>query len=470
MFVGRQSEFIQIKNAITDTSKSQMIILYGRRRIGKSRLIKEAIKNEENILFFEGIEGEPTSVQLDQFLNDLSRQTKKVKLAAKNWREAFQGLEEIILTGRWIIFIDELPWLAVEKTSLIAELKLFWDRWSFKNPQLVLFLCGSVANFMVKHVVHSKALHNRKTLEIGLPPLTPQESALFIPQKGLREKALLYMCFGGVPKYLEQIDPKQSIEKNINRLCFTRNGFFVEEFETIFKEQFRSTRHYEAIVKVLSQGSCSLSDLSKKTQLEKGGGLKLYLNNLEIASFIKEYQTFSFGRSTGSKTKTYKLIDPFLVFYFHFIKPNKKIIQNNTNLDFFKSISQAKWNAFLGLQFERFCEDSLIIILKQLDINLMDVKNFGPFFQQKTLSDNGVQLDLVIELNNGNIHLLEFKYYEKPAGLDIAKEMQSKIDRLNLSPNITIEKTLITMNGITKDLHKAKYFDHILTLENLFPK
>lgn len=467
MFIGRQNELRQIEKALQDTSKAQLIILYGRRRIGKSRLIKESIRSEKKILFFEGLEGESTAVQLDQFLNDLSKQTKKVKLAAKSWREAFQGLEETILDGRWIIFIDELPWLAAEKSSLISELKLYWDRWSIQNPKLVLFLCGSVANFMVKHVVHSKALHNRKTLEICLPPLTPQESSLFIPKRGLREKALMYMCLGGVPKYLEQIDPKQSIEKNINRLCLTRHGFFVEEFETIFKEQFRSSRHYESIVKELSQGACSLSDLSKKTKLEKGGGLKLYLNNLERASFIKEYQTFSFGRTTGSKTKKYKLIDPFLTFYFHFIQPRKNIIQKNENSNLLESISQAKWNAFFGLQFERLCEDSFVLILKKLDIELHEVKNFGSYFQQRTLDHSGVQIDLVIELNDRTLHFLEFKYYDKPVGSSVAKDMEAKIQKLKLSANITIEKTLVTMNGVTKDLRDSKYFDHLLTLEDL---
>ncbi len=467
MFIGRHSELQQIEKALQDTSKAQMMILYGRRRIGKSRLIKEAIKNEKNILYFEGLEGESTSVQLDQFLNDLSKQTKKIKLAAKNWREAFQGLEDIVIDGRWIIFIDELPWLAAEKSSLISELKLFWDRWSIKNPKLVMFLCGSVANFMVKHVVHSKALHNRKTLEMCLPPLTPQESALFIPKKGLQEKALMYMCLGGVPKYLEQIDPQQSIEKNINRLCFMRHGFFVEEFETIFKEQFRSSRYYESIVKELSQGACNLSDLAKKTKLEKGGGLKFYLNNLERASFIKEYQTFSFGRTTGSKTKKYKLVDPFLTFYFHFIKPRKNIIQKNEGSNLVGSISQAKWNAFFGLQFERLCEDSFLMILKRLDIQLSEVKNFGSYFQQKTLDHSGIQMDLVIELNDGILHFLEFKYHEKPVGSSVAKEMEAKIQKLKLSKNITLEKTLIAMNGFTKDLRDSKYFDHLLTLEDL---
>jgi len=468
MFIGRDYELGQIKEKLRDTSRAQLIVLYGRRRVGKSRLIREAIKKEKNVLFFEGIEGEPTTIQIDQFLNDLSYQTKKLKLAAKNWREVFQGLEETIGTGRWIVFIDELPWLAAEKTSLISELKLYWDRWSTKNPKLVLFLCGSVANFMVKHVIHSKALHNRKTLEICLPPLGPKESSDFIKKCGLREKAVLYMCLGGIPKYLEQIDPKISIESNLNRLCFTKDGFFLTEFETLFKEQFRSIHYYEAIVKSLSNGPLNLSEISRITKLEKGGGLKNYLNNLERASFIKEYQTISFGKNSGVRTKTYKLIDPFLVFYFHFIEPNKKIIAKNKEYNLFESITNKNLSVYLGLQFERLCEDSLLVILKLINIKLTDLKNFGPFFQQKTNRGPGLQFDMVLELTNGSIHLLEFKFRETPAGVSMINEMKTKIERMNFSPNITIEKTLISMNGFTKELIKANYFDHLLTLKDLY--
>ncbi len=468
MFIGRSQELSLIKNHLYDRSRGQLIVLYGRRRVGKSRLVTQALKNEKNILSFEGIEGEPTSVQIDQFLNDLSKQTKRVKLAAKNWREVFLGLEETIIKGRWIIFIDELPWLAAEKTSLISDLKLYWDRWSQTNPKLVMILCGSVANFMIKHVIHSKALHNRKTLEICLPPLSPQESGEFISKRGFREKALLYMCLGGIPKYLEQIRGKDSVEHNLNRLCFVRNGFFVEEFETLFKEQFRSVRTYETIVKELSKGSANLSTLAKTTGLQKGGGLKQYLGNLERASFVRQYQTFSFGRHSGAKTKIFKLVDPFLVFYFNFIEPNKKIIEKNVGSNLFSDITKDRLSPFLGLQFERFCEDSLMKILEKLGLELREVKNFGPFFQQQTKSGEGVQFDMVLELRNGNLHILEFKYHQKPIGLGVVQQMKEKIQKMHFDPDRTIEKTLISASGFSKELIAEKYFDHLLTLSDFY--
>ena len=248
-----------------------------------------------------------------------------------------------------------------------------------------------------------------------------------------------------------------------------KNGFFLEEFETIFKEQFRSTRHYETIVKILSQGPANLSQLARATTLEKGGGLKLYLSNLEKASFVREYQTISFGRNSGVRTKTYKLIDPFLGFYFHFIQPNKKLIEKNNDKNLFEAITRNRLPIFFGLQFERLCEDSLLRLLKAVKLSLTDLKNFGPFFQQKTIVGQGVQFDMVLEQRNGIITLFEFKFQQKPTGATIVKETQSKIDRMNFPPHLTVEKGLISMSGFTPEVKKSKYFDHLLTLEDLYP-
>lgn len=178
------------------------------------------------VLYFEGIEGENTRVQIDLFLDDLAQQTGRVRLGAKTWSEVFQGVGELIDTGRWVLVFDEFPWMGAGRSSIVSHLKLHWDRWS-RNPDVTLFLCGSVASFMVRHVVHSKALHNRKTLEICLGPLSPAEVGQFVPARSLKEKAQLYMCLGGVPKYLEQVDHRWSVEQNLNRLTL-RVGTFLQ--------------------------------------------------------------------------------------------------------------------------------------------------------------------------------------------------------------------------------------------------
>jgi hypothetical protein len=276
------------------------------------------------------------------------------------------------------------------------------------------------------------------------------------------------MFLGGIPKYLEQIKPSVSIEKNINHLCLTRDGFFTNEFETLFKEQFRSIKYYEAIVRYLSHHSASISDIAKALKADRGGGFKAYLTNLVQANFIREYQSFSFIAGQKTKTIQYRLIDPFLNFYFWFIEPNRKVILLNSDKDLYSKIVLPKLPNYLGLQFEKFCEASLLTILKLIDIDVGDVQNFGPFFQQKTAQNPGVQIDMVIELRNGNFHFLEFKYREKPMGMEVIQEVAHKLEKLKIGGNYTVQKSLVTMNGTTKSVSDAGYFDYILNLSDFY--
>ena len=467
MFIGRRQEVSLIQSYLADRSKVQLIVIYGRRRVGKSTLIKESVKKENHVLFFEGIEGETTKVQIDQFLTDLSRQTGKVKLAAKNWREVFQGLSELIEKGRWVLVFDEFPWMAAGRSSLVSDLKLYWDRWSH-NKQLVLFLCGSVASFMTQHIVHSKALHNRKTLELCLHPLSPKESGKFIPQRSFHEKAALFMLLGGIPKYLEQINPRISVEKNINRLCFTAGGFFVNEYETLFKEQFRSIKTYQKIVEELAQTPLNLSDLSRKTKLPKGGGLQSHLENLIRAQFVRGYSPYTAKSRMRTRTKVYKLVDPFLIFYFRYIHHHRSLIEKNKEEDLFRSLVGPSLRQYFGFAFERLCEEAFDDIRKKLGLALADILNMGPYFQHRTTVQEGLQIDNLIRRRDGVWTMMEYKYSEKPIGLEVVHEVEQKIKRLHIPPSISVEKVCIASHGVTKPTQATGYFDAILTLKDLF--
>lgn len=466
MFIGRKYEMELIKDRLSDYSKAQLLIIYGRRRIGKSTLIKKSLEGRKNTLYFEGLQGESTNNQIDQFLSDLAKQTGRIKLAAKNWREAFQGLGEIINEGNWVVVFDEFPWMAVGRSKLVSDLKLYWDRWS-ENKKLTLFLCGSVSSFMIKYLVHSKALHNRKTLEMCLSPLSPSESGLFIKQRGLWEKAQLYMCLGGVPKYLEQINPKYSLEKNLNRLCFCSNGFFVNEFETLFKEQFRSIKTYQNIVEALAESPASLSELSRKTKIAKGGGLHEHLRHLIAAQFVREYSPFTVAHKKRARTKLYKLIDPFLIFYLRYIDKNKNMISMNTSENLFRSISGPSIEQYYGFAFERLCEDAFDNIRRKIHLDLTDILNMGPYFQRGVESGAGLQIDNLIMRRDNVWVIAEYKYTKKPIGNQIIDEVSKKIDKLPTPSYVSIEKILVSASGVTKPVVESGYFDHILTLSDI---
>lgn len=467
MFIGRWHELALLRERLGDRSKSQLIILYGRRRIGKSTLIANAVKHERRVLFFEGVQGARTQVQVDQFLRDLSRQTGRVRLDARTWREVFQGLGELLESGRWVLVFDEFPWMGAGRSQIVADLKLHWDRWS-KNPGVCLFLCGSVASFMTRHVVHSKALHNRKTLELCLGPLTPREAGGFIPQRGLFERAQLYMCLGGVPKYLEQINPRESLERNLNRQCFMPGGFFVEEYETLFKEQFRSLKVYESVVARLARGPGTLSELAHHAGVPKGGGFHSQLTNLVRAQFVREYVPVKLDGRVRRRTASYKLVDPFLIFYLRYIHPHRRNIQRNRKgEDLFRSIAGPTIQQYYGYAFERLCEDAMESILDPLGIGLADVVEMGPFFQQQRGGNEGVQLDWVIMRRDRVWSILEFKYRMSPVGMEVAHEVERKLQRLTTPAGITIEPVLVSAAGATRTLRESNYFTTIVTLNEM---
>ncbi len=467
MFIGRTHEIGLIRQRLADRSKAQLIVIYGRRRVGKSTLIREATKRERKVLLFEGIEGEQTAVQIEQFLDDLSRQTGRVRLRARNWREVFQGLGEIVERGRWVLVFDEFPWMGAGRSRIVSELKLYWDRWS-RNQEVCLILCGSVASFMTRHVVHSRALHNRKTLELCLPPLSPAESALFIPRRSAPEKAQMYMCLGGVPKYLEQIDPRRSLARNLNSLCFTSNGFFTEEYETLFKEQFRSLKVYQSIVESLSRHPASLSELSAKLKLPRGGGLKEQLHNLQRAQFVREYEPVPITGTRRARTRVYKLIDPFLLFYFRYIQPHRGIIRRNRRgEDLFHSIVAPTVHQYYGYAFERLNEDAMDRVLDRIGLGLADVEAMGPFFQQRRSESRGLQIDWLIMRRDGVWTMVEYKYHTAPVGTEAVSEVKQKLERLPIPDGISVEPVLISASGTTDAVKRSRYFAHVLGLHDL---
>ena len=467
MFIGREFELSLLRRHLQDRSRAQLIVLYGRRRIGKSTLIARAVESEPQVLFFEGIEGARKPVQIAQFLDDLASQTGRVRLAATNWRDVFRGLGELVQTGRWVLVFDEFPWLGAGRTQIVSELKLYWDRWA-RNPDLCLFLCGSVASFMTNHVLQSKALHNRKTLELCLGPLPPRAAGRFIDRRGTREKAQLYMCLGGVPKYLEQIDPSRSLAKNLNRLCFTAGGFFTEEYETLFKEQFQSLKVYQSVVESLARAPASLSELARQTGVVKGGGFGQQLDNLVRSQFVREYVPVSLSKSRRSRTSMYKLVDPFLIFYFRYIHANRDIIaRNRGEEDLYRAIAGPTIQQYFGYAFERLCEDAMQSILDRLEITLADIIEMGPYFQQQRRGLEGLQIDWLIVCRDSVWTLLEFKYSSAPQGLKIVHEVEQKIQRLDVPDEVSVEPVLVSAKGATLAVKKRRFFTSILELGDL---
>jgi uncharacterized protein len=474
MIYGREIESKIIQDAIK-SKKAELGVIFGRRRIGKSALLKSLMKTEES-LYFEGIKGLPLQKQIDHFLAQLAAQTGGLQVRAQNWTEAFEALTVHISTKKIYVVLDEFPWMASERKELVAILKYFWDNKWKSNHRLTMVLCGSVASFMVKHVVHSEALHNRKTFEIGLEPLPINESKKFFKNyRSINEIAEFLMVFGGVPKYLEQIDPKRSLSQNIDQLCLNKNGFFINEFETLFKEQFKVVKNYEAIVKLLCKQSMSKEQIAKALGQKPGGSLTSTLDNLEKAHFIKSFSPIDFKGSVKTKTKRYVLWDEWTRFYLTFMQTKISILKANKNQKLFEQLIGPKISNYMGLSFEKLCLKNIDQILSALKIELAELSYFGPYFKQgkrskksnKGSAEEGFQVDIMLMRKRNIITLIECKFTEQPVDSQVIKDFEKKITAMNIPKKYSVERVLISANGAIKSVHESEYFHEILTLEDL---
>ncbi|MBF0362115.1 MAG: AAA family ATPase [Oligoflexia bacterium] len=466
MFVGRDAE-IERLNSSFKLNKSQLMVVYGRRRIGKSEMLKRFCKNK-NHWFFDGLERQRTTAQIDNCMKVLSNALINEKFVSKikfkTWSEFFDFLTECIRKQKkkMIIVFDEFQWLACQQSHLPAYLKHYWDNyWKDLNVQIIL--CGSIASYMVKKVIRSKALYGRINLEIGLKGLKPHESRKMLNKRGELEVLQYLMVLGTIPKYLDDINQNKSLDENLNQLCFVSDGGYVDEIDKVFFSQFKETRNYKRIVELLSKGNYSLTEISKKLKIISGGGLRGYLDNLEKAGFIRSCTSID---NDGPKDKKFKLFDEFLIFHFKFIEPNLKIIKENESRNIFKTLVRSRWQPWLGIAFKTFCLKHALYLAERAGF-AEDVLSYAPYFAR---GENNFQIDLIFKRSNNIYVLCEIKFADDLITPTIITQIEKKCYELSkrLKSGVTIEKMLITTQGMNSALRSSRYFHHCLTLKDIF--
>jgi AAA+ ATPase superfamily predicted ATPase len=468
MFVGRREELAILKEAYA-SKKSEFVVIYGRRRIGKSSLIYKFAEGKPEILAFEALEGERKKAQIKHFTESLRRQTSDTVLSHVNfakWQEVFSYLTDRVISrssrkGKLILFFDEVQWMAAGRSNLISLLKYYWDnQWKQKNVMLIL--CGSIAAFMVRKVIRSKALYGRITAEILLKGLRPDEAALLFKKRRSTEEILKYLLvFGGVPKYLEEVNLNRSFNQNMNRLCFSRSGHMTHEVERIFYSQFRESQTYLRIVSLLKDRLSSFDQISKKLKMSSGGGLKLYLKNLEDAEIVRSYVPFS--RGVRSKFRKYTLADEYLLFYFKYVEPNLRTIQESNSRRLFETLTRESLDTWLGFAFERFCIKHAAYISRRMGFE-DEMLVASPYFEK---GDERFQIDLIYKRSDKVITVCEIKHRNVQVTTKVIPEVERKISRLKIPRGYSCEKALISVYGPNQALRDSGYFDHALTLDDI---
>jgi AAA+ ATPase superfamily predicted ATPase len=469
MFTGRTAELLLLEKAYA-SDKGELAVIYGRRRIGKSALVAQFLQGKPHAFSFEALEDDNTPAQLSHFTRRLARHLSEPLLEEtefKDWDRAFDYFTRNVLLPKndgkkYIIFLDELQWMAVGKSALVGLLKYYWDN-HWKQHPVMLILCGSVSSFMIRNVLRSKALYGRTTLEINLKGLQPAEAYALLGKKRSVEEVLKYLLvFGAVPKYLEQIDAHRSFNENMNSICFSKNSSMLSEADKIFHSQFRKPETYFRIIKLLANNLYSGKEVSRIAEIKSGGGLTSYIDNLINADLVIPYIPFS--KKQGAKSVKYAMNDEFLHFYLKYMKPNIRLIEQSRSSKIFETVTRTGFDAWLGFAFERFCHKhagSMAQIMGFAD----EVIQVGPLFGK---SDERFQIDLIYKRADKIVVVCEIKYSINDIPTTVIPEVQRKCALLKVPRGFTIQKSLISLYGPDKALTDSRYFDHTVTIKDIF--
>lgn len=475
VFVGRKTE-LTILNRFLRKKAASMIVVKGRRRIGKSRLIEEFAKKFKFYSFAGLAPNKNTTVQSqrDIFSRQLSEQTGLPEIQADDWDKLFYLLAEKIKKGRIILLFDEISWMGSKDSDFLGKIKNAWDQKFKKNSELIFVLCGSASSWIEENILSSTGFLGRVSHTLTLEELPLKDCSHFWRggSKNLSafEKFKILSITGGIPRYLEEIDPTVSAEENIRALCFRKGGILVDEFDHIFSNIFkRRSPLYREIVKTLVYGVKETSEISDELHVAMTGLLSDYLDELLVSGFIKRDYAWHIKTGHDAKLSKYRLSDNYLRYYLRYIeKYRAKIDRDAFEL---KSItSLPEWYTMMGLQFENLVLNNRHCIQQALGIRPEDVVNDNQFFQNPTSKQRGCQIDYLIQTKFDTLYVCEIKFSKHPVGLEVITEIQQKIDHLKRPKEFSCRPVLIHVNGVSEDVVDNDYFSAIIDMSVFLDK
>ncbi|MES2615245.1 MAG: ATP-binding protein [Bdellovibrionota bacterium] len=467
LFIGRHDEHKRLLELIEKKSAS-FIVVKGRRRIGKSRLIKEFSKSFQRCYSFIGLAPDKNTTakhQLDEFSRQISREFKTSAAHYDDWSDAFWAVGERVLTGKVLLFFDEISWMGSKDPTFLGKIKNLWDSQLKENSQLIFVVCGSASAWIEENILSNTGFVGRISMTLTLDELPLSDCSRFWPKNiSAYEKFKILSVTGGVPKYLEEINPKQSAEENIKKLCFTKGGFLVDEFEKIFSDIFaRKTEYYKKILPILSNGSKEQSEICSALKVNSHGRISEYLWELELAGFIRRDYTWNIKTGQDAELSRYRLSDNYLRFYLKYIEKNLTKINRNS-FELKSLISLPEWYSMMGFQFENLILNNRKSIHQSLGIYPEEIVCENPFFQRNTSRMTGCQIDYMIQTKFGTLYICEVKFSKSPIGTSVIHEVQEKIKALKFPKGFSCRPVLIHVNGVTEEVVESDYFAKIIDM------
>jgi len=474
--IGRERELRKLENLLA-SKRPEFLAVYGRRRIGKTHLIRKFFQDKGTYFEVSGTHGASKQEQLRRFKIAL-RTTFSGEYSFKEWDEAFDALYQAIKTAdsskKCIIFLDELPWFASPKSGFLSALDHFWNLYLSKIPNIILVICGSAAHWMIKKIIRNKGgLHNRLTDKIQLEPFTLNETEKYLQFQGVeldrKQISELYMAFGGVANYLDKIPQGQSATQIIGKKCFDPQSFLFDEFKNLYESLFENSHKHISIIRTLAQksrGGLTLSELLKATNMTSGGSSSTILEELEEAGFVISQPAYG----KRSKERTYRLIDEYSLFYLRWIEP---LPRNSIDPMYWsKQYGTPTWHEWAGHAFENLCLKHTHAIKHTLGIS--GILTTESYFSHRpsTPQEKGGEIDLVIDRSDACVNLCELKFTNDVFTIDkhyaLTLENKRYVFREQTHTKKALFTTLITTYGLTKNIHASSVTD--VVLDDLFYK
>ncbi|MBI2343687.1 MAG: ATP-binding protein [Deltaproteobacteria bacterium] len=469
-FVGRKDELEGLRTLTQKTSAS-LVVIKGRRRIGKSRLGEEFSRFFQQAFFFSGLpptQGMTAQHQRDEFLRKMHHY-RIPSLGSRDWGDLLEAVSQRCRKGRILVVFDEISWMGMKDPAFLGKLKTVWDVDFKKNQGLVLILSGSQSTWIEKNILSSSGFVGRISHILTLEELSLPECNQFWFQQKSRvsayEKLKILSVTGGVPRYLEELQPQHSAEANLRRLCFRPEGLLFNEFEQVFSDLFsRRSNKYTQIVKILCEKKASVETITKALGRKKGGDISQYLDDLCKTGFVTRDYTWDIKHASPSKLSRYRLSDNYVRFYLKYIEPaQKKILRGAVGA------LPPSWISIMGLQFENLVlgRKNRPLLFEHLGIDSHEVVWSDPYFQTKAEGRKGCQIDFLIQTRFNTLYLCEMKFFRQPVPKGIVRQVEDKIGRLHIPRGFSVRPVLIHVNGVEESVVESDFFSSIIDFSTL---
>ena len=472
MFIGREKEINQLRELLSGDS-SKFVAVYGRRRVGKTLLIREAFSDTFTFRY-SGVYDCGNARQLMNFSMALAGQGAEATDVPQDWFTAFGRLEKMLENSdavKKVVFLDEIPWMDAPKSNFVSALEHFWNGWAFHRNDIILIVCGSATSWIVRKIFRNRGgLHNRLSFKINLKPFTLRECELYASASELamtrRQILETYMILGGVPYYWSFLRKGISVARNIDEMFFSDNARLEGEFSELYAALFKHPDPYIAVVRELAKKGSgeSREDIVKGLKAKDGGKFTTILEDLENCGFIRRYNRIG----TKSKYSIYQLTDNFTIFHYKFLE------EKRSNDPSYWELLQGTpaYNAWAGTSFERVCLLHVPQIKEALSINGV-ITNVCSWRTTASEGKNarGAQIDLLLDRNDRIINLCEMKFSDGKYTITKAYDeiLRNKKSRLieETKTRKAVHITMVTACGLTRNAY-CNDIQSEVTAEDLF--